>query len=296
MKTLKFKEWETLNEANFFDKVKDWFSANFGGAMSKLQGLLNDYKNLELEFVDEWEEVLIEIDKLELERAQSKNDPAEAKKAERYIQRNNAVLANSKKVHAKKVDHLMKVVKDVISDSIKLQNFWEVNKAKVDAEVAEEMYKKSKELADSSTSKELYDKYKKAVLKAKERDLEFKKNYGDLVSREVKSKEDEKKSSGLNDSSIDRYTSMSISEFTKEISSLTKEQIKKLASSLIKERDSLYVQMDLERDALNNEISNKTGNGETRESAAKRIKEIREKYMGQIRDLRSKITVARNHD
>ena len=266
MKTLKFKEWETLNEANFFDKVKDWFSANFGGSMSKLQGLLNDYKNLELEFVDEWEEVLIEIDKLELERAQSKNDPAEAKKAERYIQRNNAVLANSKKVHAKKVDHLMNVVKDVIRDSIKLQNFWEVNKAKVDAEVAEEMYKKSKELADSSTSKELYDKYKKAVLKAKERDLEFKKNYGDLVSREVKAKEDEKKSSGLNDSSIDRYTSMSISEFTKEISSLTKEQIKKLTSSLIKERDSLYVQMDLERDALNSEISNKTGNGETRES------------------------------
>ena len=64
MKTLKFKEWETLNEANFFDKVKDWFSANFGGSMSKLQGLLNDYKNLELEFVDECEEVLIEIYKL----------------------------------------------------------------------------------------------------------------------------------------------------------------------------------------------------------------------------------------
>lgn len=296
MKTLKFKEWETLNEANFFDKVKDWFSANFGGSVSKLQGLLNDYKNLELEFVDEWEDVSIEIDKLELERAQSKNDPAEAKKAERYIQRNNAVLANSKRVHAKKVDHLMNVVKDVIRDSIKLQNFWEVNKAKVDAEVAEEMYKRSKELADSSTSKDLYDKYKNAVLKAKERDLEFKKNYGDLVSREVKSKEDEKKPSGLNDSSIDRYTSMSISEFTKEISSLTKEQIKKLTSSLIKERDSLYVQMDLERDALNSEISNKTGNGESRESAAKRIKEIREKYMGQIRDLRSKITVARNHD
>jgi hypothetical protein len=53
--------------------------------------------------------------------------------------------------------------------------------------------------------------------------------------------------------------------------------------------------MDMEREALNDQIANKTGSGATRDDAAKKIKEIREKYMETIRDLRSKITIARKN-
>jgi hypothetical protein len=295
--TLKFKEWEALNEANLFSKIKDWFSSNFGGSLGKLEGLLYDYKKLELEFVDEWQEIAVEIDKLELEKGQAKNDPAALKKAERYIQRNNEVLVNAKKAHAKKIDHLMNVVKDVIGDSRKLQNFWETNKSKVDADVAEEMYKRSKDLADTSTSRELYDKYKKSVLVAKERDLEFRNKYGDLINRENKKEEAEKSkgSAPSTEASADLYVSMSLADFTKAVSSLTPAQAKSLVSSLIKQRNELYVQMDVEREALNDQISGKTGTGVSREEAAKRIKEIREKYMETIRDLRSKITIARKN-
>lgn len=293
--TLKFKEWEALNEANLFDKIKTWLSSNFGGSISKLEGLLYDYKKAELEFVDEWQEIAVEIDKLELEKAQAKNDPAEVKKAERYIQRNNEVLVNAKKVHAKKVDHLMNAVKNVIGDSRKLQNFWEMNKSKVDAEVAEEMYKRSKDLADTSMSSDLYNKYKTAVLKAKERDLEFKNKYGDLISREGRKEDKSKGTSSSTEASSDLYSTMSLSEFTKAVSSLTPSQAKNLVASLTKERNELYVQMDLEREALNDDISNKTGAGANRDEAAKRIKEIREKYMDKIRELRSKITIARKY-
>lgn len=291
--TLKFKEWDELNEANLLGKIKDWFSSNFGGSLSKLEGLLYDYKKLELEFVDEWQEIAVEIDKLELEKGQAKNDPAALKKAERYIQRNNEVLVNAKKAHAKKIDHLMKVVMDVIGDSRKLQNFWETNKSKVDADVAEEMYKRSKDLADTTTSRDLYDKYKKAVLTAKERDLAFRDKYGDLISRE--DKKESKGSAPSTEASADLYTSMSLADFTKAVSSLTPAQAKSLVSSLIKQRNELYVQMDTEREALNDQIANKTGAGATRDDAAKKIKEIREKYMEKIRDLRSKITIARKN-
>ena len=295
--TLKFKEWEELNEANLFGKIKDWFSSNFGGSLSKIEGLLYDYKKLELEFVDEWQEIAVEIDKLELEKGQAKNDPAALKKAERYIQRNNEVLVNAKKAHAKKIDHLMKVVMDVVGDSRKLQNFWETNKSKVDADVAEEMYKRSKDLADTTESRDLYDKYKKAVLAAKERDLAFRNKYGDLISREDK-KEEASKSKGSapsTEASADLYTTMSLADFTKAVSDLTPAQAKSLVSSLIKQRNELYVQMDMEREALNDQIANKTGSGATRDDAAKKIKEIREKYMETIRDLRSKITIARKN-
>jgi len=294
--TLNFKEWEKLNEANVFDKIKDWFSSNFGGSIGKLDGLLYDYKNAELEFVDEWEEILVEIDKLELEKGQAKNDPAEVKKAERYIQRNNQVLVNSKKAHAKKIDSLMVKVKQLIGDSRKLQNYWEMNKSKIDAEVAEEMYKRSKDLADTSTSRELYNTYKNAVLKAKERDIEFRDQYGDLIRREGKREIPKIKNAAQStEASVDLYGSMSLSDFTKAVSDLTSAQAKSLVSELTKARNELYVQMDLERDALNAEIASKTGSGSTREDAAKKIKEIREKYMEKIRDLRSKITITRKY-
>ena len=41
--TLKFKEWEELNEANIFDKVKTWFNINFGGALSKIENLISEW-------------------------------------------------------------------------------------------------------------------------------------------------------------------------------------------------------------------------------------------------------------
>jgi hypothetical protein len=294
--TLNFKEWEKMNEANVFDKIKDWLSSNFGGSISKLDGLLYSYKSAELEFIDEWEEILVEIDKLELEKGQTKNDPAEVKKAERYIQRNNQVLINSKKAHAKKIDNLMTKVKQLIGDSRKLQNYWEMNKSKIDAEVAEEMYKRSKDLADTSTARDLYNTYKNAVLKARERDIEFRNQYGDLIGREGKREIPKIKNAAQSiEASVDLYGSMSLSDFTKAVSDLTSAQAKSLVSELTKARNELYVQMDLERDALNAEIASKTGSGSTRENAAKKIKEIREKYMERIRDLRSKITIVRKY-
>jgi len=51
----------------------------------------------------------------------------------------------------------------------------------------------------------------------------------------------------------------------------------------------------MERDILNKEVENSTTPEEARGLASKRIKEIREKYMDEIRDLRSKITIARKY-
>ena len=295
--TLKFKEWDALNESNVFDKIKTWLSGNFGGAVGKLDGLLSDYRSAELEYVDEWQEIAEEMDKLDLERDQTKSDPAELKKIERYIQRNREVLANSKKAHAKKIDHMMNVVRDVISDNSKLRNYWEMNKSRVDADVSEEMYKRSKDLADPVFSGGLYDKYKAAVLLAKKKDTEFREKYGDLMGsakkEQVKSSPKSNSGQSANEASVDLYMTMSLSDFTESVADMEPAQAKALASTLTKKRNDLYTEMEMEREALNDAISKKTGVGANREDSAKKIKEIREKYMEAIRDLRSKITIAR---
>jgi len=296
MSLLKFNEWDQLNEANVFDKIKSWFSANFGGALSKIEDLLSEYRSAETEYVDEWEKIIEEIDKLELQRSQTKSDPAEVKKIERYIQRNRQVLEDMKKAHAKKIEHLMLKVKKAISDSRKLQGYWELNKTKIDAEVADDMLKRSKQLANVDLSGSLYAKYKEAVIKAKEKDQEFRDKYGDLMDKQKKfqapSSSNKTSKSGFSDAAFDLYVTMSLGEFTNEVSELDNKERKELASFLINHRNDLYVRMEMEKESANEMFKS----GElTREDLGKRMKEIREKYMDQIRDLRSKITVSRRN-
>jgi hypothetical protein len=295
MALLKFNEWDHLNEANVFDKIKTWFSANFGGALSKIENLLSEYRSAETAYVDEWEKTAEEIDKLELQRSQTKSDPAEIKKIDRYLQRNRQVIEDMKKAHAKRIDHLMLKVKEAISDSRKLQSYWELNKTKIDAEVADDMFKRSKQLANVNLSGSLYSKYKEAVLKAKEKDAEFKEKYGDLLVTPKKGPDTtstKTSKSGFSDAAFDLYVSMSLSDFTKEVDELDVKERRELTSFLLKQRNELYVQMEMEKESANSIFSN----GEiTKEDLGKTMKEIREKYMDPIRELRSKITVSRKN-
>jgi hypothetical protein len=297
--TLKFKEWSVLNESGMEDKIKDWFSSNFGGANSKLNNLLGEYKSAELEYLDEWEKIHDAIDKLSLERSQIKSDPAELKKTDKFIQRNNESLAAGEKAHSRKIDYIMNKVKKVIDEDERLKKYWELNKSKLDSEIAEDMYNRSKDLASSTLSGELYNKYKAAVLKAKDRDTEFKKEYGDLLS----GSDFRSESSGTNRSKVigsagevSGYAKMNLGDFSRSVKNMDPKQIKDLVAKLVQNRNELYTQMEVEREALNDLISKKEGDGATKESAANKVTEIRAKYMDKIKELRSKITIARRND
>jgi hypothetical protein len=298
--TLKFKDWDQLNEASIIDKVKNWFSSKFGGPIAKIDDIVEEYRSAESDYVDEWEKLKGELDKLDLEKGQTKSDPAELKRIEKFIDKNNQALEAGEKAHAKRIDLIMKEVKQEINGDTKLRKYWEYNKTKVDAEVAEDMYNRAKNLADAVLGKSLYNKYKSTVIKAKEKDLEFRKLYGDLIGGTGRGKGNEPNSTvpgggstGLSDSQMEQFLNMSITDFSKSARTMDKGDIRELVSFLIRKRNDLYVQMDLERDALNELIAKKQGAGATKESAATKLKEIREKYMDKIRDLRGKITVVR---
>lgn len=305
--TLKFKQWDSINEANFFDQIKNWLSGTFGGNIEKLDQYASQYKAAELEFVDKWEDIHEEIDKLELERSQTKNDPAEVKKIDRLIERNHQLMNAQNRAHEKKTDAIFAKVKEVVADNRRVRTYWEKLKTNIDAEIAEQMYNKAKTLADSSLSGSLYSKYKAAVLRAKQKDEDFKNRYGNLMNKDIEygkksyssTKREKSKDSSepgnTTDSSFEFLVKLPIVEFTDAIKSYEPEKLKKLVSFLIKERNDRYVAMDMERDILNKEIENADNKEEAKKNAAEKIKAIREKYMGEIRDLRSKITVAKKH-
>jgi hypothetical protein len=306
--TLKFKEWDSLNEANILDKIKNWLSGTFGGSVESLDKLANEYRSAELEYVEKWEDINVELDKLDLERSQTKSDPAEMKRIDRLIQRNNNLMDAQSRSHEKKMENIFAKVKDVIKENERIRIYWEKLKTKIDANVAEEMYKKAKNLANSSLSSSLYSKYKSALLKAKQKDIDFRNKYGNLMSDDIESNrryKDKYRSSddyvepskpgNESDSSFEFLAKLPLIEFTNAIKGYIPAQAKKLVSFLLKERNDRYVAMDMERDLLNKEVENSSNPDKARAFASKRIKEIREKYMDEIRDLRSKITIAKKY-
>jgi hypothetical protein len=306
--TLKFREWDSLNEANILDKIKNWLSGTFGGSVESLDKLANEYRSAELEYVEKWEDINVELDKLDLERSQTKSDPAEMKRIDRLIQRNNNLMDAQSRSHEKKMENIFAKVKDVIKENERIRIYWEKLKTKIDANVAEEMYKKAKNLANSSLSSSLYSKYKSALLKAKQKDIDFRNKYGNLMSDDIESNRRSKdkyrssddyvepsKPGNESDSSFEFLAKLPLIEFTNAIKGYIPAQAKKLVSFLLKERNDRYVAMDMERDLLNKEVENSSNPDKARAFASKRIKEIREKYMDEIRDLRSKITIAKKY-
>jgi hypothetical protein len=303
---MKFKDWESLNEANVFDKIKNFLSGAFGGSITKLDSLGEEYRNAEMDYVDEWEKTQEEIDKLELERSQVKADPAEIKKIDRLIIRNNQFINTQAKAHEKKTEQIFDKVRKTIVDNKRLRTYWEKIKTDIDAEVSEDMYKKAKKMADSSLADSLYTKYKDAVLKAKKKDEEFREKYGNLMTREIQSgpKKISKGSDDLDfeisdtktdDVSFSSLMDLSITDFTNAVKDLSSKQAKSLLSYLTKQRNERYVALDLERDNLNKYVDRATNKDKARDVAAEKIKDIRSRYMSEIRDLRSKITVAKKY-
>jgi regulator of replication initiation timing len=269
--TLKFNEWSSLNEAGIFDKIKNWLSGTFGGSIDSLDKLANEYRSAELEYVEKWEDINVEIDKLDLERSQTKSDPAEIKRIDRLIQRNNELMEAQVRSHEKRAESIFTKVKDVISENKRVRIYWEKLKTKVDADIAEEMYKRAKNLADSSLSGSLYNKYKAAVLKAKQKDTDFRNRYGNLMTKDIESGERFKdksrssrstsdsdkstKSGNESDASFEFLAKLPLTEFTNAIKGYIPAQAKKLVSFLLKERNDRYVAMDMERDILKKAIA-----------------------------------------
>ena len=296
---LNFKEWESqnLNEKDSsLDKIVNWLSSNFGGSISKIDSLLSQINSIETQYAKDWNEIQTDIDALEIQKAQTKSDPAESKKLERMIDRNQKLLvalARKRKADIEKVDNK---VENATQGKTRLISYWNMRKSELEADLTEKLYKMAKQLTDESVADELYDKYKKAALDAKKKDESFRQKFGKLdlakASSIDKMDSDEEKPISKSNFSMDPIFAMNAPQFTKFVQSLEKNQVSSLIKSLQKERNERYATLDTERDRLEDQAEKK---GFSKEDVKKDLKDLRETLMEQIRDLRTKITIARRY-
>jgi hypothetical protein len=296
---LSFEEWESLYEGQFFDKVKNFLSRSFGGAVNKLDELIGSYRRSENDYIKDWDNTSVEKDKLEIELAQSKSDPAEMKKLERMMKRNRDVLSTAQKARADRADAIDKKAKSIIKGNERLSSYWEVEISRVNAEISEKLHKKAKDLNDESEAGRLYDIYKKALFDSKEKEEIFKSRFGTsfVEGGSIKTgKEKDLETGEGTDASQELYINLPVKDFTSKIRTLSPKERKALVSRLVKERNERYVSMDIEQDSLIKQLESRKLKGKELEEEKSKIKEAKQKYLEEIRDLRGKITIARRND
>jgi len=291
----KFKQWEqqVLNEANSLTDIFGWLSSNFGGSVSKIDAILSEILEIEEDYLKEWNEIQTEIDSLEVQKAQIKSDPAEAKKLERMIDRNQKLINSLTRKKNAKIGEVEKRLEDVTKGKQKLISYWNLKKSEAEAEVAEKLYKLAKNLTDSSVADELYDKYKDAALLAKKKDEQFREKFGSLKLSEPSTIETgEEKRSSVQQFSLDPILAMNAVQFTKYVQGLEKSAVRDLIKFMMTERNERYATLDTEKDRLEDQAKKK---GLGSDDVKKSLKDLRETLMEQIGDLRTKITIARRY-
>lgn len=291
-----FKQWQNelaLNESKSIDNIMNWLSTNFGGSVSKIDTLLAGILSIEEDYMKEWNEIQTEIDSLEVQKAQIKSDPAEAKKLERMISRNQKLLDALSKKRRSGIDAVEKKVEDATKGKQRLISYWNMKKSEAESDVAEKLYKMAKNLTDSSIADELYDKYKDAALMAKKKDDLFRSKFGDLkLSSPSTIEVGDEKITKTGSFSLDPILAMNAVQFTKYAQGLEKNSVKELIRFMMTERNERYATLDTERDRLEAQVAKQ---GITSADVKASLKDLRETLMEQIRDLRTKITIARRY-
>lgn len=296
---LSFEEWESLHEGQFFDKIKNFLSRSVGGAIGKLDELLDAYRRSENDYIKDWDEGSIEKDKLEIELAQSKSDPAEIKKIERMMKRNRDVHSTAQKARADRSEAIDKKARSIAKGNERLSGYWDVEVSRVNAEISEKLHKKAKTLNDESEASRLYDVYQKSLFTSKEKEEQFKSKFGSSFMDDgaIKTgKEIDLEIGEGTDGSQELYLNLPIKDFASKVKTLSPKERKALTSRLVKERNERYVAMDIEQDALIKQLDSKKIKGKDLEEEKNKIKEAKQKYLEEIRDLRGKITISRRND
>ena len=278
-----------MNEASILTSIKNWLSGNFGGAVEKLDSLILAIKKAETGYIQEWEDVVSEVDQLEI-KLQGDVDAAQEKSTLRMIERKKQILSAIKKKKEKELENIFRKVELITKGNNRLSDYWGKEKAQADADIAKRMYDIAKSLGDDEMASDLYDKYKKFLDKSTRLESVLSKKYKGKLGK-LSDKEEELEKS---ETSLSKLSKKPLGEFSDSVKDLDPKEARELMKICTEERNRLYVDMDLEISRIEEEIKKKKDRDFEIE-AERNIKKIKEKYLEKIREFRSKITLAKRY-
>lgn len=159
-------------DEGIMSNVKNWLSRNFGGAVSKIDSLINSWKSNEFDYVKEKDKAEMEIHQLDLERAAIRKDPALYKANESSVRELKKKISALGNFRDKNSALLETKIKKAVKSNQRLIDYYEMKKAKAEAELAKDLLDNYK--WDKSKEDEIYDRYSEALERVKDKEKDFK--------------------------------------------------------------------------------------------------------------------------
>jgi len=278
----------SLNESEQLDEgvlssIKNFFSRMLGGAVSKLDKILRKYKDNELDYWTDWADARGRFAEADALSREAKSDPVDRMKYEEQKERVKKLQAQVETKRKDVNDALSRQATNIIKDSTRLKDYWEMKKAKVDEEAARESFDEIKKSSDDTTLHDLFDtEIQKAAKAARKKDAEFKEKYGSVSSGKFDQTPDEDEDLSVAGIKIKDLLSKPISEIQQKLKSTSADKLSDILSYLEKELKKMKDQKD---DDIKN-IKNRTSD---KDQQAKEIDEISKKVKSASDLIQSKI-------
>lgn len=234
---LKFSEWDRLYysvDESLGDSVKNWLSKTFGGKIGKVDSVISDLVFAENNFARDWEKIYTEIFSLRDEMESEEISPEEEKEIESKIREKNRDLEKIERIKIQKIRSLNNKALDIIGDNPRIAKYWNLEKAKAERDVAENLYNISRRFPDKKMEDILYSKYLKSYEELKKREKEEDEIVPDDEKIEDKGIEKEEFSGDVN---IKSLIALDFSRFTKEIKKYENKDLQRIQRALVNQKN-----------------------------------------------------------
>ena len=286
-------ESESVNEnaiSNLFNVVK----RIFGDQKSKLDSILSEYENEEIEYANDWNKIVTDIDELQLKETEKDITPGTQRAYSRQISNKENLLKTLDNKRVKTLNYLEKKAEKIIGNDDKLGGYWGLKKSQLDAKIAKKLLDFGKRISGETYTAILKSKYEAAAKAERSAQSTFK-NY---FKAEDYKPEKGKSATEMTSEEI-KYSDligMRLTDFPDAVKKMDKKQIRELIRLLKKERNETLAASDTERDKIFAKSEAMKDKSKAKDYKDEEFKKITAKYRDKISDLRSKITIAQRYD
>jgi hypothetical protein len=239
---LKFKEWEKMTSSvdeSIGDDIKNWFSKNFGGRVSKVDSIISDLISIEKKFVSEWESIQIEIGELREKLDSEDLESSEMDLIKGEIKKSLEKIESMERSKTQKIREFNLAVLDLTKGNQRITKYWNLKKAEAEVEISKDLYEISKNLSDPKMEDELYKKHIEALenFRKKEREMDEFVSDKEIDQEEDESPDDDSEIGGEIDIKTKDLISMGTPKFLNTIKRFTSKDIKRVHRELTTQKN-----------------------------------------------------------
>jgi hypothetical protein len=237
---LKFKEWEKMCSSvdeSIGDDIKNWFSKNFGGRVSKVDSIISDLVSIEKQFVSEWESIQIEIGELKEKLNSEDLESRERDLIKDKIKKSVEKIELMEREKTQKIREFNLMVLDLTKGNQRITKYWNLKKAEAEVEISKDLYEISKNLSDPKMEDELYQKHIEALENFRKKEREMDEFVSDnRIDPEEVSDEDSETERNIDIKTKD-LISMGTPKFLNVIKGFTPKEIKRIHRELTTQKN-----------------------------------------------------------